>query len=65
MACFGSPIRTTVETPLKASSITFHCTGSVSWNSSTITIGQRRLIRTRAGESALSRAPARRVSRSS
>lgn len=36
-----SPISTSVDRPLNARSITCHCTGSVSWNSSTITMGQR------------------------
>ena len=48
----GSPC----ECPLNARSITCHCTGSVSWNSSTMTIDQRRCMRARAGESAASSA---------
>ena len=56
MACFGSPIRTSVTRPAKARSMTSHWTGSVSWNSSTITIDQRRLIRSRAGASSASSA---------
>ena len=51
--------------PTKARSMTSHCTGSVSWNSSTITIDQRRLIRSRAGASSASSATASRDSRSS
>ena len=51
MACLGSPMRTSVRCPLNAASMTFHWTGSVSWNSSTITTDQRRRIRCRAGAS--------------
>ena len=54
-----------MERPLKARSMTCHCTGSVSWNSSTITMGQRWCMRSRAGESSASSASASRVSRSS
>ena len=65
MACLGSPISTNVDRPVKARSITRHCTGSVSWNSSTMTIGQRCGIRTRAADPGLSSAVASRVNRSS
>ncbi len=41
MACLGSPISTIVAWPVNARSSTCHCTGSVSWNSSTSTICQR------------------------
>ncbi len=44
--------------PLNARSSTCHCTGSVSWNSSTSTSRQRSCIRARAGESGASRARA-------
>ena len=51
MACFGSPISTIVAWPRKARSSTCHCTGSVSWNSSTSTIFQRPRIRWQAAPS--------------
>ena len=48
---FGSPTSTIVACPAKARSRICHCTGSVSWNSSTSTIDQRARIRSRAGAS--------------
>ena len=65
MACFGSPISTIVAWPVNARSRTSHCTGSVSWNSSTSTIFQRCRIRARAGASGCSSASASWLSRSS
>ena len=56
---------TIVAWPLKARSSTGHCTGSVSWNSSTSTIRQRCRIRARAGASSASSASASWLSRSS
>ena len=49
MACLGSPISTIVAWPENARSRTCHCTGSVSWNSSTSTIFQRPRMRCAGG----------------
>ena len=49
MACFGSPIRTSLTTPSpKAFRTTSHWTGSVSWNSSTSTTSYRLRMRAHA-----------------
>ena len=56
---FGIPDKHHRRDSAEGLSITAHRTGSVSWNSSTITIGQRRLIRSR-----LPRAPRERVGQS-
>ena len=45
MACFGSPMSTIVAWPENARFSTSHCTGSVSWNSSTSTMRHRARIR--------------------